>query len=875
MADRGSAAPQSRRTISRSPQSPRFANQPRRSQRVTRSQSRDISDSEVERKVKNQSKIKQPGASVDWSAIPGRQRNGRSKQNDAAGGLQVQPNPHTNYPALVALPELEESTPIKYPELPDSANDGSTKSNTAPGIGRRPNAQLAKSPGGTSNFSGTTARISGSGHDFSVISAEDMTDALPELCVASNKILDLLMPENISESSVQIIKDQHSDMKSKQTRQLRRLVPNFQAQREVYGGDRFIDVPAAVRAIIGVSRVNDVRLGPWRVDPVLYQANLASLITALVAQSGEDKEQLIDGLDKAFPQPFVHRFIKDTPVTEVADGSALLKQTFELALEIRSLFFINSARRLLNESGFDPDELLTQVFYTEQDRLKGWNVAGLGSDHVHRNVGFRASIINRLDQLRATFSEEVSPVDLEELDKAFPYARLSMLLVQWSQLRLREIKTQLHDVDGVAGLIRAIQTANRGYEPSQDTLNNHMPNDNEVVLEDERPTPLGFEQLRITAPKSPRFSSSEAQQQAMARFKARQGGKRISVALVESGKKPAWTPPTTEISASTPSPTQQGVAVPSDIPPSYQPPPDMYDDNELFIPSGVDESTAKQILRTHRNLEAESNKENLPARPPLSQPQEENLSSQGHRRNKGPRGEVLELGSNARKDNSTQKITASVVDRTQADQSDSDGDFQEDSRQMAPPQRSNPSSRQNRHGSTGPGPAAKRRREAQGNRDVAGYIDLNDIVEQHNNANGPPPSQAEMSQIINKRAKMKTASLRRKVQVRTPWSEEETDRLLDLIADHGISWSYLKTMDEDHAQGSLFRNRDQVALKDKARNMKADYLKSGVPLPLNFDLIPLSNALVQKLAAVGIRYDPATGDRANGTMLDDASNSDE
>ncbi|KAL8649034.1 MAG: hypothetical protein Q9210_004636 [Variospora velana] len=860
MADRASAAPQSRRTISRSPQSPRFANQPRRSQRVIRSQSRDISDSEVERKRINQKKIKQPGVSVDWSAIPGRQRNGRSKQNDAAGGLQ-------------ALPELEESTPIKYPKLPGSGNDGSTKSNTAPGIIRRPIARPTKSPEGTSNFSGTTARISGSGHDLSVISAEDMTDALPDLCVASNKILDLLLPENISESSVQIIKDQHSDVKSKQTRQLRRLVPNFQAQREVYGGDRFIDVPAAVRAIAGVSRANDVRLGPWRVDPVLYQANLASLITALVAQSGEDNEQLIIGLDEAFPQPFVHRFVKETPVTEVADGSALLKQTFELALEIRSRFFINSARRLLNESGFDPDELLTQVFYTEQDRLKGWNVAGLASDHGHRNVGFRTSIINRLDQLRATFSEEVPPIDLEELDKAFPYARLSRLLVQWSQLRLQEIKTQLQDVDGVAGIIRAIQTAKQGHEPLQDTLDDNMLRDNEAVLEHERSTPLGSEQLRITALKSP--SSSEAQQQAMARFKARQDGKRISVALVESGRKPAWTAPTTAIPPSTPSRTQKGVAVPSDIPPSYQPPPDMDDDNELFIPSGVDESTAKQILRTHRNLEAESNKENLPARLPLSQPQEKNPSSQGDRRNKRPRGEASESGSNARKDNFPQKITASVVDRTQADQSDSDEDFQEDSRQMTPPRRSNPSSRQNRHESTGPGPAAKRRREAQGNRDVAEFIDLDDVVEQHNNANGPPPSQAQMSQIVNKHAKIKTAGLRKKVQVRIPWSEEETDRLLDLIADHGISWSYLKRMDDLHAQGKLFQNRDQVALKDKARNMKADYLKSGVPLPLNFDIIPLSNALVQKLAAVGIRYDPATGDRANATLLDDASISDE
>lgn len=87
MVDRASAAPRTRPAISPSPPSPRLVNQPRRSQRV-RSQSRDISDSEVERKSKLQKKIKHPGVSVDQSAIPGRQRGGRPKQNHATGGLQ-------------------------------------------------------------------------------------------------------------------------------------------------------------------------------------------------------------------------------------------------------------------------------------------------------------------------------------------------------------------------------------------------------------------------------------------------------------------------------------------------------------------------------------------------------------------------------------------------------------------------------------------------------------------------------------------------------------------------------------------------------------------------------------------------------------------
>lgn len=405
---------------------------------------------------------------------------------------------------LPALREVEESTPVKYPKLPQTDNDRSTQSNTDPGKIRQPSVQPMKSPGGTSTFSGTTFRISGFGHDLSATSAEDMTDALPDLFHASNKILDLVMPEELSESSVQIKKDQHSDLKSKQTRHLRRLVPNFQAQRELYGGDRFIDVPATVRAVLGVSKANDVRPGPWRVDPVFYHANLASLITALVAQSREDDEQLMNRLDETFPQAFVRVFVDDVTVDKVADGSALLRQSFELALEIRSRFFIDSARRLLNHSEFDPDELLRQVFYTERDRLKGWNVAGLRSDDINRNEGFRMSVINRLDQLRETFSEKTSPVDLDHLDRAVPYIRLSTVLLQWSRLRLREIEMQLQGVNGVAGILRAVQTAMRGEPSPLDTVDDNVSRGDEFVLERERPSPLESTRLRFMAPKSPK-----------------------------------------------------------------------------------------------------------------------------------------------------------------------------------------------------------------------------------------------------------------------------------------------------------------------------------------------------------------------------------
>ena len=84
-----------------------------------------------------------------------------------------------------------------------------------------------------------------------------------------------------------------------------------------------------------------------------------------------------------------------------------------------------------------------------------------------------------------------------------------------------------------------------------------------------------------------------------------------------------------------------------------------------------------------------------------------------------------------------------------------------------------------------------------------------------------PTAQPDVYATINATAKARNAAVPRPTQVRTPWSMLETDKLLDLIQDFGPKWARLKNEDTD----DVLLNRDQVALKDKARNMKLDFLK--------------------------------------------------
>lgn len=142
--------------------------------------------------------------------------------------------------------------------------------------------------------------------------------------------------------------------------------------------------------------------------------------------------------------------------------------------------------------------------------------------------------------------------------------------------------------------------------------------------------------------------------------------------------------------------------------------------------------------------------------------------------------------------------------------------------------------------------------------------ELRDAVTRHDQGQTPEPSQFENYKKANEMAKRSVAVQAKKVQIRKAWTDEETETLISLIGDHGISWKLLK--EQDNANGSILENRDQVALKDKARNMKFDYLKAGPYLPSNFENVPLNKMQTDKLRNLGIVYDPTTGQRDNGDV---------
>ncbi|KAL8653898.1 MAG: hypothetical protein Q9226_003653 [Calogaya cf. arnoldii] len=809
----------------------------------------------------------------------------RNKQYRADGrDIKVNQLVHQNH-FLASLTEIDESPNVRYPELPQDSHDEEGADGN-PDTVRRESGQTIKSTGRVSGFSGTTFRTSRSSQELSKEVAEEMTYNLEDLSDASDKILRLLLSNAVSESSIRDMMAKFSDSKSRERKQLERYSSTFQSYRDVYGDGLFIDVPVTVRNMLGLPNQESLQPGPWRVDPVLYKANLTAMVKTLVAQTTDGVDKWIETLDRNFPQPFVQKFVGKPMLEDCADGSALLMEAFSLALDIRTRSFIESTRRLIDAPNFDPDSILQQAFYEDGNMLAGWNVVGLRSPDLLKNQELSSAIINRLDQLRQTFSETESPyIDLDSLDRIFPPSQVLARLSRWCQLRLDEIASQLKRLAGAKGAADALQTVLSRHDRNQ--LHGISGLDARAIprpLPDTQALPSSHN-VNLSS-----FNSPKALPVAIGRLKEREAMRRASrnqEHLLKQATTAATATPTTAVRNDLVPASVPALVPTRDAPSLHEPPPwqpgDIDDDeqqpvNEPRQPRTKTDtvSLVEEIIQTQEILDAESNKENVAVQ---TGPEPAPSFQMNPRREAPIQRKIIPKkiifdsqeqepeSSNASKSRqlSSQKAQA-AAGRSQSDISEDEG-FQQDTRPVT--KRSTISEKDNNITANGQSPP-KRARTGRERREAVEDGDLGGAMQRHNAANAPPAaSQVEVYRLANSTAKERVTLRPRRTQTRKPWSLEETERFIELIEEFGLSWTVLKQRDRLHNDGPVLEDRDQVALKDKARNMKMDYLKISRSLPRHFRGVPLKASMVASLSSMGIDYDPDTGMRTDAQLVDD------
>lgn len=715
--------------------------------------------------------------------------------------------------------------------------------------------QNHKSPGGLSTFSGTTARISFPAQELTEIRPDGMLDTLSDLSDASEKLLSFVIPTELSKASVATNMAQLQNKKTRENEKYQQLIDTFERQRKEYGGDSYINVGETMRRMLGrkAGPITE-QTASWRPDALLQKANLAVLVSQMLSIAEQDQhDQFLEDVAATFPQPFAQRLDNSESLTP--ECSSLVEATFRMALEVRTQEAIMLLARHVGKINFDPDTALLQMFY-DANNLKGWAVSGLRTADLKKD--FKDIILGRVEQLRKSFK----PPGVESLRMTFPATTFAEDVIAWAGQRLTEIDIQTTTHGGAQiicqRLVDGVLSGRLAQSTESDDVDNES-NGSEIRLHLDTPSvSRATSELQDSSKRLAKadqltlapFRSVDAVQfwnygslyvlilyysaisnksrMSAAYLKQRQTNREVAEAEEQIALPRNQESASNVQVASTAGPSMRALTpqrnINSDViasPPANvanrQAP--LVDQDDWRLEENEEEGEEEEgdkesahaafAYRTQR--EAESNKENVPEIP------ESQYSGMAKKRNIYDPDPLAERVSD---------IDWQISDRdSQESELSSEEGFQNQAQpsNAAKQRRLKPATKR-----PASKPATLQRRSPKKARfqdnDDAHTSDGNTNVLRDERENRVPLSQEHEEYVrMNLSAKRNTAMVIKPPQKRSAWTSAETDMLLDLITTYGTSWKLLK--EQDLTQGHVLEARDQVALKDKARNMKMDYLK--------------------------------------------------
>ena len=321
----------------------------------------------------------------------------------------------------------------------------------------------------TSKLSGTTFLNLESGSevesDDEELDALSIVDELPDLQRAAAGFLNVLISGSSDPSSIANAARRMKDPKSTERRRLKLHAKKLVDRMKHFSSQTFIDVER-IHQLVSLVSLRDIDQS-WSPTPILHSANCARLaLEIILATPGSDSaKQTIRSLETQFPVAFLDHM--DNGSRPISVGvSATKKATFDLALEIRTQFFIMELERRASEEGFNPTSILRGVFYDDlavdsgeldPSLLRGFRLAGIfEEENGHLPDRYQEAVTDRIAELEFGLLDEDGFTNVEALSAAFPWSRFLLRTARFVHSREKEIKRDLRtqpDIDDVQSLI--------------------------------------------------------------------------------------------------------------------------------------------------------------------------------------------------------------------------------------------------------------------------------------------------------------------------------------------------------------------------------------------------------------------------------------
>ncbi|KAH7045798.1 hypothetical protein B0J12DRAFT_141313 [Macrophomina phaseolina] len=681
-------------------------------------------------------------------------------------------------------------------------------------------------------ISGTTAiSTAQTVHDPADLDAELMLDALDELCTDAGKILDIVAPNTASAERLASLVSEVTNPASRTSIVLEKREKRFRDARQYFGDAEFINRDTVLASFAGgptpYISANLFR----RPDAIIYKANIATFAIQIAAIThGQLRAyDILLSLDNTFPRNFLASL--DEERVDLGHGSsALVKQTLEVALDIRTQFAISLLTKDQGETGFDPDATIQSVFFAMSDGengmpekapLRGWEIEGFGMGDEDLPKLIRQTIAQRIADVRECFQGEEEAlehgdyVDLAKLNAKFPWSDFVTRTLSWIRLRNIELDNEITSLGGVSEIVSSLTEYHRTGEPEPlDTRGRSTSQNQGTTTMD----------ANVESQTIPKTAPSVAN--LVGRYMARLSGQLTNVA----------NEPVDE-----PDESDEANGAATGIVDDYQPPvlgddDDDYD-SRTFVNAPTERSTMQGDLEILQQREKQ-NKENMRRSPTNSTlPRRSVFDRQpGATRVPFDDPDILPTGDTASSSKSRDK-------RRRADsESDEDEEFET---RIAQDRRKAPVRKQSRYTAPSMTPPSARGRSQTTRpsaRNKEATPDLSD--EEESSA-----SHAQQLKTVSQQARASSYTAGASAaRGRQPWNDEEVNTFLELVQKYAWETQPWKAIKEADAAGdNVLFHRTNVDLKDKAMNTIFLYKKSGHALPPGLEVFKLPKHLQAKL----------------------------
>ncbi|EOA82497.1 uncharacterized protein SETTUDRAFT_140618 [Exserohilum turcica Et28A] len=775
-------------------------------------------------------------------------RTERNPANDALGDLTVVEEIDTQIDLDDERPRTPEPT---HPEIPVSF----------------------RSPGAVSEMSGTTAISSFSMAEAEFLESKFIVKHMRKLCDAAEEFLEHIAPssatmrddlKNIQE--MQKPGSAYSEDYLDYEIELHVHLKHFKSEDHNY-----IHARALHRALFGTNE--QPVASQTGLDLILYLANLLVFAKQMIYSDRDHKTMwdVLRQLDNTFPAQFMRSLQLDGQPS-VTGESALYRETFELALELRTQLAILVLQKSVDNPDFNPDAMVSEIFFRSElsqavdgSLIRGWNIAALGGDDSPLPQELQKKVVARLNKIREFFPtdkeslERGELIDLEGLRSSFPWEPTILRLLAWVRLRRKELLFLIEERGGAATIARNIK---RFYEEPSSMIEQAEAS----MMPHESPR-----RKRTSFGRDRRRSSRKFDPNAAVDFRTidvLKAKERDSVNLEVDSQEEQDSEPVEQAAEEQPSKTQlqddEQPAVEAD---EQQAEEEQVEEQQVAVQpaeqSGEeqgDKSQAKELVEEEDEAEAptasgkpQSSAELLKMMKAVSKPQKENRPVSIFERQAN--AQRVEFGDGfdetqptpgpSNTDKGKQPAASSRKrSRPMDDDSDSDAFESEDRGHRVPERRrkapvakkvridsssSVPPSYQPRR----PTQETQRPPEAESETEPEESVSETEAPDMTEEI--PSSNYQAQRQLAQENQSLNASTHRNERKPRRGWTPEAEDALCEYMRMFPAKYSAILKYDESN--GNFLQGRTQVNLKDKVRNMALNMIKSGTGLRPGFENI--------------------------------------